>query len=125
MTRAKAAPTQILVCFVQNQRGRLVVVCLEEFSGSCSRREVMSWNSGPKSGEGWDIVIVFIHPSMKGAKVLNQVWGGVGYNYCVYSSKGTRVFHQILCFRTMHPHQSFRHHLTLEKCKEELRINCR
>merc|ERR1719357_2272743 len=48
-TRAKAAPTQILVCFVQIQRGRLVVVCLEEFSGSCSRREVMSWNSGPKS----------------------------------------------------------------------------
>ena len=45
----------------------------------------MSWNSGPKSGEGWDIIIVFIHPSMKGAKVLNQVWGGVGYNNCVYS----------------------------------------
>ena len=47
----------------------------------------MSWNSGPKSGEWWDILSVLIHPSMKGAKVLNQVWGGVGYNNCVFSPK--------------------------------------
>ena len=37
----------------------------------------MSWKSGPKSGEGWDIVIVFIYPSMKGQRYLiksGEVW---------------------------------------------------
>ena len=51
--RAKAAPMQILVCSVtQNQIGRCLPGCLGELSGSWSNREVMSWNSGPRSEEG-------------------------------------------------------------------------